>query len=229
MTDSSVTLINSLEIISLLKRIQSSKQLVSLSFKSLPQYCLTSLLEVHADTKVLVFDEPNPQVSKKLLHSKNAAKFSLKLQNLPISFSTEMISAPQSGEVNNLYTHFPKEIYYPQSRAYYRFHTEFVHDINTTVYLSSSQRLECELINISLEGLCLRLPFSFYNVLKLNQILDDIHIQLPGEKVFSVSAKIRNSHIEKNYSNVIIGLQIQQQQQRIEKVIQQFIFRTETL
>lgn len=54
---------NTLEIYNLLKNIQKSKQLISLSFKSLPQLCLTSLLDVQQDKQILIFDEPNPALA----------------------------------------------------------------------------------------------------------------------------------------------------------------------
>ena len=58
-------------------------------------------------------------------------------------------------------------------------------------------------------------------------LIDDIYIELPNQSGFSISAKIQNTRTVKNYSNIAVGLQIQQQKSNIEKVIQQFIFRTE--
>lgn len=218
---------NKLEIISLLRRIHKSKQMISLSFASLPQHSLTSLLEVHHDARVLVFDEPNPEVSDKLIENKKEAEFSMKLEQLPLSFKTEIISIQQHDNNNRLYTHFPKEMFYTQKRFYYRCRTEFIEDITTTVFLSSQHRLQCELVNISLTGLCLRLPYSFASMFRENQVIGDINIQLPGEQSFSVAAKIQNTRVEKNYSNIALGLMIQNQEHRIEKTIQRFIYRAE--
>ena len=218
---------DSLEIFSLLKRIQKAKQLISLSFESLPRYALTSLLEIHHDTNVLVFDEPNPAVSNKLITAKNEAEFSLKLEQLPVSFKAEIISTQQGNNTNRLYTHFPQEIYYPQNRTYYRFRTEFIDDINTTIFFFFSKRLECELVNISLSGLCLRLPYSYASMFKVNNVINDIYIQLANKAGFSVSAKVQNTRIENNYANIVIGLQVHKQKPRIEKAIQRFIFHAE--
>jgi len=129
LNQNSSLVINTLEIYNLLKNIQKSKQLISLSFESLPQHCLTSLLEVQYDERILIFDEPNPPLSPKLLELKNEAEFSLKLGKLPVIFKTNLISNDQA---SNIYAPFPKEIYYPQNRNYYRFRTEFIEDINTT-------------------------------------------------------------------------------------------------
>ena len=190
----------------------------------MPQYCLTSLLEVHHDTKILIFDEPNPQPSSKLTNTKSKAKFTLKLARLPIVFETKIIS-------NNieLKTNFPNEIYYPQNRSYYRFSTEYINDIKTTVFLSSTTRLPCELLNISLNGICLRLPYSYAKLFQINQLIDDIYIELPNQSGFSISAKVQNARTVKNYSNIAVGLRIHQQKPSIEKVIQQFIFQTENV
>ncbi len=215
---------NALEIFNLLKNIQKSKQLISLSFASLPQYCLTSLLEVHHDTKILIFDEPNPQPSSRLTKTKEKAKFTLKLDQLPIVFETKIIS-----NNNELQTNFPNEIYYPQNRSYYRFNTEYINDIRTTVFFSSTTQLPCELLNISLDGICLRFPYSYAKLFQVNQLIDDIYIELPNQNGFSISAKVQNARTVKNYSNIDVGLQIQQQKPNIEKVIQQFIFRTENV
>lgn len=222
-------LTNKLEIFSLLKRVHNSKQLISLSFQSLPHHCLTSLLDIHQDAKVLVFDEPNPEISSKLIETKKEAEFSLKLEQLPLSFKADIITTQQHNNRNRLFTHFPKEMFYTQKRFYYRFRTEFIDDINATVFLSSQHRLPCELINISLTGLCIRLPYSFASIFKINQLMDDIYIQLPGEDSFSVSAIIQNTRIENNYSNIALGLMIQNQQPRIEKTIQRFIYRADHL
>lgn len=220
---------NELEIFNLLKNIQKSKQLISVSFQSLPQYCLTSLMHVHYDAKVLVFDEPNPGLSETLLNTKKEAQFSLKLDQLPIIFRSTLISGNEKNKYNDLYTLFPDEIYYPQNRNFYRFNTEFMDDVNATIFLSSTRKLSCKLINISLNGLCLRFPYSFASMFQVNQVIDDIYIELPDHNGFSISARVQNSRIENSYSNIAIGLQIQQHRPIVEKTIQQFIFRSENI
>ena len=228
MFDSNRTqVINTLEIYNLLKNIQKSKQLISLSFKSLPQLCLTSLLDVQQDKQILIFDEPNPALTSTQIEKRNEVEFSLKLKKLPVIFKTNLIPNKTEKNTNELRAYFPKEIYYPQNRCYYRFRTEFIGDINTTLFLSSTMRLPCQLINISLNGLCLRLPYSLASKFKLNQLIEDIYIQLPEQRGFSVSAKIKNSRIANNYTNIDLGLEIHQQKPGIERTIQQFIFRTE--
>lgn len=217
---------NKLEIFNLLKRIQKSRQLISVSFESLPHYCLTSLIDLHHEAKVLVFDEPNPQISSKLIQVKNEAGFSLKLEKLPVLFNAGLI---QNNNKNRLYAHFPNEVYYPQNRRYYRIRTEFLYEITTTIFLSSTQRLPCELINISLNGICLRFPYSFAQKFSINQVINDIYIELPNTNGFSISAKVKNIRIENSYASIAVGLQIHNQQPRIEKTIQQFIFRTENI
>lgn len=217
-----------LERYNLLKKIQKSRQLISISFEALPQHCLTSLLEVHYDTKVLIFDEPNPQLSTKLIASKDEAEFSLMLKGLPVKFKTKFI-LNSNQDISDLYSPFPESIYYPQNRHYHRFRTEFIDDIETKIYLSAKKQLTCKLINISLNGLCLQLPYSFASLFHIKQIIDDIYIQLPKQNGFSISAKIQNARIENNYSHISLGLQIQEQKSNIEKTIQQFIFRTENL
>ena len=220
---------NSLEIYNLLKNIQKSKQLISLSLDSLPQYSLTSLLEVNHDTKVLIFDEPNPLPNQKLLATKNEAEFSLKLEKLPIKFKAKFILNNVTNGFKDLYTPFPENIYYPQNRSFYRFRTEFVENINATIFLSLKRRLPCQLINISLNGICLRIPYSLAAMFEINQFINDIYIQLPEQNGFSISAKIKNVQIVNNYTNMDIGLQIQEQTTSIEKIIQQFIFRSESM
>ena len=64
---------------------------------------------------------------------------------------------------------------------------------------------------------------------KINKFINDIHIQLPEQSGFSISAKIKNMQIVNNYANMDIGLQIQDQTTTVEKVIQQFIFRSESI
>jgi len=218
-----------LDIFNLLKNIQKSKQLVSLSFDALPQYCLTSLLEVHYDAKVLKFDEPNPELSARIIETKKHALFSLKLEQLPVKFKSTLILGNSQNKNNDLYTLFPDKIYYPQNRKYYRLSTEFFDDINATIFLSSTKRIPCQLINISLTGLCLRLPFSFASLFQVNKLINDIYIELPNQKGFSITAKVQNSRVKNNYANIDIGLQILQHKPVIEKTIQQFIFRSENL
>ena len=184
---------------------------------------------MHYDAKVLVFDEPNPGISNNLLNTKKEAQFSLKLDRLPITFKSTLISGNDKNKYNDLYTLFPKEIYYPQNRHYYRFNTEFIDDINATIFLSSTKRLPCQLTNISLNGLCLRFPYSYASMFKVNKVIDDIYIELPGHGGFSISAKIQNTRIENSYSNIAVGLQIEQQKPIVEKMIQQFIFRSENI
>lgn len=218
-----------LEIYSLLKKVQKSKQLISLSFDSLPNQSLTSLIEVHYDSKVLVFDEPNPQLTSKLIVSKHEAEFSLTLEKLPVKFNAKFILNKKDNDFNDLYTPFPSKIYYPQNRNYHRFRTEFIEGIKAVIFLSPTKQLPCQLINISLRGLCIRLPYSFASIFQLNQSIDDIYIQLPNQKGFSISAKIQNTQIEAGYTHIVLGLQIKEQQSSIEKTIQQFIFRTENI
>jgi c-di-GMP-binding flagellar brake protein YcgR len=220
---------NNLDIFNLLKNIQRSKQLIAVSFDGLPQHCLTSLLDVHYDAKVLKFDEPNPALSPRLIETKKTAYFSLKLEHLPVKFESTLISGNSRNKNNDLYTLFPEEIYYPQNRNYYRLSTEFFEDISATIFLSSTKRIPCQLINISLTGLCLRLPFAFAPIFQEDKVLNDIYIELPNQKGFSISAKIQNSRVKNNYANIDIGLQILQHKPVIEKTIQQFIFRSENI
>ncbi len=228
-TDKNHTFIkSSLEIYNLLKTIQKSRQLISLSFESLPKYCLTSLLEVHHETQVLIFDEPYPALTDKLVAAKDEAEFSLKLNGLPVNFKSRFISNKKKSS-SDLYVPFPDEIYYPQNRQYHRFRTEFIDSISAKIYLSKTRQLSCSLINISLNGLCLRLPYSFASMFQLNQTIDDIYIELPKLKGFSIAAKIKNARIENNYSHITLGLEINERKANIEKVIQQFIFRTENI
>lgn len=215
-------IISTLEIYNLLKNIQKSRQLISISFKSLPQLSLTSLLKVQNDKNILIFDEPNPPLSSVQIEKRNEVEFSLKLNKLPVIFKTKFISNKQ----DELQTHFPKEIFYPQNRNYYRFKTEFIYDINTTIFLSSTIRLTGQLLNISLNGLCLRLPYSFRDKFKFNQLIKDIHIQLPEYQGFSLSAKVKNTRIQNSYANIALGLEIHHQTPSIERTIHQFISRT---
>lgn len=215
------------EIYNLLKKIQKSKQLISLSFKSLPNLSLTSLLDVHKNKQILVFDEPNPTLTTKQINKKNEAKFSLRLNKLPIVFETKLISNKENRTTNELHSYFPTEIYYPQNRNFHRFRTEYLNDITVTLFISSKIRIPSKLINISINGLCLRLPYSLANKFQTNQIIEDIFIQLPNQYEFSTSAIIKSTRIENNYTNFDLGLEINQHKPRIEKAIQQFIFRTE--
>lgn len=213
-----------IEIFNLLKKIQNSKQLISISFKSLPQHCLTSLLEVQRDVELLIFDEPNPLLGKKLIESKSEATFSLKLENLPVEFST-LFSANKIS--NELYANFPQKIHYQQNRFYYRFRTEFIKEIDATIFVSSTIRLPGQLMNISLNGLSLRFPYSLASRFKVDQLLNDIYLKLPNQNSFSFSAKVQNTRIENNYAHITLGLAIQKQNTSMEKTIQQFIFHSE--
>lgn len=113
----SAQVVNGIEIYNLLKNIQKSKQPISLSFESLPQLCLTSLLDVQKDKKILTFDEPNPVLSNEQVEKRNEVEFSLKLQNLPVIFRTKFISNRTVKNTGEFQTYFPKEIYYPQTEV----------------------------------------------------------------------------------------------------------------
>lgn len=217
---------NENEIYLLLKNIQQSKQLISLSFKSLPSLCLTSLLDVDKDHQILVFDEPNPILTTKKINNKTIAKLSLKLNKLPIEFETQLIKN-QENKVHELHTFFPEEIYYPQNRSYYRFRTEYINDITATLFISSKIKIASKIINVSINGLCLRLPYSFVNKFQPNQFIKDIFIQLPNQNGFSISAIVKSARMENNYTNIDLGLEIVEQKSRTEKIIQKFIFRAE--
>lgn len=218
-----------LEIYNLLKNIQKSRQLISLSLESLPHHSITSLLKVHHDSQVITFDEPNPILNNKLAATKDEATFSLKLSKVDVLFKAKLIVGNRDENINELYVHYPKEIYYAQNRGYYRFNTEDIDEINTTVYLSATKRIPAQLVNISLNGLCLRFPYSYASVFQVNHHIDDIFVELPNQNGFSVSAKVQNARIENNYQSIIIGLEIQKQKANVEKNIQQFIFRSENI
>jgi len=213
-----------LEVFNLLKSIQKSRQLISISFKSLPQYCLTLLLDIHKAAGILVFDESNPKITAKLIENKNEAEFSLKLEQLPVIFNSKLIA--NNDRPNVLYAHFPKEIYYPQNRRNYRYRTEFMDNIQTTIFLPAQKKLDCVLVNISIGGLCLRFPHSATNKFHLNHLIDDIHIKLPNSKGFSVSAKVQFKHYDYNNANIALGLQINHENASTEKAIQQFIYHS---
>ena len=215
-------LTDKLELFNLLKSVQKAKQTVSVSFKSLPKYCLTILLEVHHDAEVLIFDECNPQISTKLIENKNEAEFSLKLESLPVEFTSKLISMKE--KPHSLYAHFPKEIYYPQSRNSYRYKTEFINDINAVIFLPTKKQLNCNLINISANGLCIRFAHSSAQSFQVNSLIDDIYIKLPSIDGFSISAKIQYKKFEHKNADVSLGLMIHNQKASTEKAIQQFIF-----
>jgi c-di-GMP-binding flagellar brake protein YcgR len=215
-------LVDNTEIFNLLKNIQKSKQLISVSFESLPLYCLTILLDVHHDARVLIFDESNPKISDKLIKNKTEAEFSLKLERLPVVFKSKLISNTKKPDI--LYAHFPDEIYYPQNRRNYRFHTEFMDEINASIVFSANETLNCQLVNISISGLCLRFPNSAAPLLHVDNLIDDIYIKLPNSSGFSVSAKVQFKRYEHSNSNIAVGMQINHRNASTEKAIQQFIY-----
>ncbi len=219
---------NPIEIYNLLKNIQKSRQIIAVSFGSNYPQSLTSLLEVNHNKKTLLLDEPNPALNSKLMALANNAQFSLKYEQLPVSFTTSL-SLLNTDTDSSLRAPFPTEIYYPQNRKFYRFSTDFVKDIDTTIFLSSEKRLTCKLMNISLNGLNLQLPYAFAKAFQSKQVINDIYIQLPKQTGFSVSAKIKNSRIVNNYNNISLGLEILEQNPAIEKSIQQFIYRSENI
>ena len=220
---------DALEKLSLLNTIQKSNQLISLSFTSLPQHCLTSLLEVNHKENTLLFDEPNITLSEKLLKSKDEAHFALKINNLPITFKSKITNSHKNNKENYFFTLFPEKIYYPQYREHYRYKIKSNNKVSAKIFLSKTEQLSVQLINISLNGLRIQLPYSLASMFKKNQLIDDIFIDLPDEKGFSVSTKIKNSQIENNYTSITLGLQILQQRQNIEKTIQRFIFREKNM
>lgn len=217
---------NPIEIYNLLKNIQKSRQIIAVSFGSNYPQSLTSLLEVNHNKKTLLFDEPNPVLNSKQMELANNAQLSLKYEQLPVSFTTSL-SLLNTDTDSSLHAPFPTEIYYPQNRKFYRFSTNFVKDIETTIFLSSEKRLTCKLMNISLNGLNLQLPYAFAKAFQSKQVINDIYIQLPKQTGFSVAAKIKNSRIVNNYNNISLGLEILEQNPAIEKSIQQFIYRSE--
>ncbi len=224
MSDAKDLLKEPFSIYTLLKNILKSRQLIDVSFPGLPQYCLTTLLAVDYDSKIIQFDQPNPQPDRKLLVSKQEARFSLKLDGLPVIFRSKIAtSIMQDGD--DLHVHFPQEVFYPQQRFYYRFNTSWMSDIEATIYLAANKKIPCRLDNISINGLCLRLPYAFAALFPKGKQVDDIYISLPGQQGFSVMAKVINTRIENSYQDIVLGLQIYQQKQRTEKTIQQFILR----
>ena len=225
----SASIKDALEKLSLLNTIQKSNQLISLSFTSLPQHCLTSLLEVNHKQNLLLFDEPNITLNEKLLESKGEACFALKINNLPIIFKSKIKKPHKNNKENHFITFFPEEIHYPQYREHYRFQIKPNKKVSAKIFLSQTKQLSVHIINISLNGLRIQLPYSLASMFQNNQLIDDIFIELPNEKGFSVSTKIKNTRIENNYSNITLGLQILQQRQNIEKTIQRFIFREKNM
>lgn len=220
------SLSNKLEIFNLLKRIQKSKCFISLSLPALPQCGLTTLLDIHHDAQVLVFDEANPSIHAQTLNAKKELECSLKLEQLPVIFTAKFLEHKKN---NLIYTHFPGSIYYPQNRRHYRLHAKADKSINATIFLSPTKKLNAEVINISLEGICVRLPFAFAKFFSLTQIIEDIYIELSEKNDFSVSACIKSLSIEKSYQHILIGLQFDQHNTRIEKIIQQYIFKTDNI
>ncbi len=216
-----------LQIYNLLKNILKSRQMIDVSFAGLPQYCLTSLLEVDNERKVLHFDEPNPLPDYKLLENKTEARFSLRLERLPVIFKSRITCSNQKATENDLFVHFPEEIYYPQKRFFYRFDTSWISDIEATIYLANNKKIPAKLENISLNGMCLRLPYAFASLFQPGRRIEDLYIELPGQKGFSITTRVINTRIENNYHDIMLGLEIEEQKNSIEKTIQQFILRTE--
>ncbi len=216
-----------LQIYNLLKNILKSRQMIDVSFDALPQYCLTSLLEVDNEKQILHFDEPNPLPEHKLLENKTEARFSLRLERLPVIFKSRIARPAKREATNELFVYFPEEIYYPQKRFFYRFDTSWINDIEATIYLANNKKLPAKLENISLNGMCLRLPYAFAALFQPGRRIEDLYIELPGQKGFSVATRVINTRVENNYHDIVLGVEIEEQKNSIEKTIQQFILRTE--
>ena len=216
------TIKNKLEIFNLLKNIQKSRQIISVSFDSLPHHCITLLLDIHHGAKILVFDETNPKISQKLIENKSHAEFSLKLDNLPIKFKSKLIS--NNYKPDHLYAHFPEEMYYPQNRNSFRYKTEFLNGANASIQLKPGKQLDCTLVNISVHGLCLRFAHKDAPLFLISNLIKDIHIKLPHTNDFTIAAKVQFKRYETSNANMTLGLHIHEQHPSIEKTIQQFIF-----
>lgn len=216
------TLKNKLEIFNLLKNIQKSRQLISISFDGLPNHCITILLDIHNRANILVFDESNPKLSTRLIENKGNAVFSLKLDNLPVNFSCQLLT--NQNKPGQLYAHFPNEIYYPQNRNSFRYRTEFLDGVNAVINLSTNKQLDCTLVNISVNGLCIRLAHKDAPSFKVNNLINEIRVKLSDASDFTVAAKIQFTRYESSSSHMTLGLHIHNQKRNIEKTIQQFIY-----
>lgn len=216
------TIKKELEIFNLLKNIQKSRQIISVSFDGLPNHCITLLLDIHHGANILVFDETNPALPPRLIENKGHAEFSLKLNNVPVKFKSKLLSNKNKPEL--LYAHFPKEIYYPQNRNNFRYKTEFMDGVDAVINLDSNKKLDCTLINISANGLCIRFAHKDSTLFQVSNLINDIRIKLPHGNGFSVVAKVQFKRYETSSANTILGLHIENQQSSTEKAIQQFIF-----
>ena len=214
----------------LLAGFAKAREAFSVHFQHGEEMFLTTLLDVQADKKRLVFDCSGSQEANRRILAAEKVSFSGRPGGVPVQFSSSAVSETTFEGGKAFAVALPEFVVRLQRREYFRIETPRVNPLILFARMPDGGLLKLAAHDISVSGIGLdatELPEGF----EIGLFLPNCHFALPGEsRELFFSATVRNFHQHTSRSGAVfwrIGLQFKDLPLGDENRIQRYITQIE--
>lgn len=111
-------------ILKLLQDINQNTPLCTITFDNTTEQFTSTILEIHAQKKQIIFDELTPAHGNHILIESNSLKLSTLLKGIHLAFNLQQVTAGSARGIAYYKAGFPERVYYPQKRLTLRIKTQ---------------------------------------------------------------------------------------------------------
>ena len=209
--------------VSLLKRLQSARALVSVTIdKDITSYN-TLIIDILGKEQLFFLDELSSESAHKAIRKGTKIHFDGRIKGVQVKFVTQVNAIDDSNNIAMYRLPLPEKMLYRQRRRHYRAAVDTEHHLGISIPVPLKQRITGSIIDISAGGFCSKLELSEKNTIQEQQAIYDATISLPGHNSITCDIEVRSIRHYPEHGYSLLGgkfLEIEPNQQtHVERIV----------
>jgi len=178
--------------ISLLKRLQSSRALVSVTIDKDKTEHNTIIIDVLANEQWFFLDELNSEIAHKNIRKGRTLHFNGRIKGVQVKFETQVLTVEDNNNIAMYRLALPEKMLYRQRRQHFRAAANHDQHLGISIPIPLKQHLTGSIVDISAGGFCSQLDLLERNTIQEQQSIFDATISLPGHNSITCDIEVRS-------------------------------------
>jgi len=178
--------------ISLLKRLQSSRALVSVTIDKDKTVHNTIIIDALASEQWFFLDEVNSASAHKNIRKGSTIHFNGRIKGVQVKFETQVLAVEDDNNIAMYRLALPEKMLYRQRRQHFRAAANHDQHLGISIPIPLKQHLTGSIVDISAGGFCSRLDLLETNTIQEQQSIFDATISLPGHNSITCDIEVRS-------------------------------------
>ena len=212
-------------IVALLRRLQLSRNLVTIKINNEPSLHNSIVVDVAADNVCFYLDFVASDTGHQKILPGKLLHIESRLDGIKISFDVVVMHKPEIVAALGYIMAFPDNLIYKQRRRHFRAQIETTDTLAISLPLAMQQLVNGYLVDISASGVCSRFEYTQANVLKTEQSFHEAKITLPDKQAITCDIALRSVRHFPDHGYSLVGAEFiripLQQQHHLERVVAQ--------